>query len=750
MEENPFQYYQVESMYLEDMIKKYPDQVSEQDKENENENMDYIYIVVRRRGGGQRRMLYWKWGPEKRFFEHFNVLYEVITGKEIKKTGWGRLGMSQGLIGKLGELWETYRKGKTDFEYYKKGKIPKKNPNDDEESFNNRLQAIKDTLISLNTKLIGTNFNQKTNGLNIEYFVQEPNQLNFINIYEKCQLILNNEYDNDNPDRNIINLKDIKQNINRNNLSDFGKKYKHAMIDLCLLGEEYRYENQIILKPIDYIVAFIIKCYGLMDIHRNKKNSIRLLQYKKDNVGQPDLLESFLEFRDTFILILNNNKNYLNGNGYLIDQDAILFLNKPHREIEQFILGNYLEENYLEIIQSLMLWIKEIEVTPLHGIFNYFESLKDCEEETCVELFINNILKMSKPDRKLVIQLLWLKKYNPNDLTQIRFNKMIKWGNKKIEQNGFMSFDRIPYLMYMSQRNSKNKDIMVYLNHPQEYEYEYEDFIYFNMIKIYLINMMEFFKNDVEHNIPLNNPNRNQYNDLLLFLDKYIILYKNIYIGYYVFFQMINNLNNTLKKIINEVFEMYDDESGIENGNNYDTSILGTLEINISPFRLPLLLFLFQQLKLKYGVLSDQDIKNIIPEKYRDLMFSNLSAGRGSAIPAMTPALASAGPGAGAGGNNLNGTGSSRAVSRNSQNSTLSTNTLPPSSGIGPAQAAIHGVPAVKSKMTLDELQARKKELEREIAVISSSRGFNVSQIRPKRVEIGLIEQRITQLQGTL
>jgi hypothetical protein len=133
----------VESMYWDDMTKRFPkDQFREEDVEYERneENVDSMYIVITKpTWRNTRRMVYWRWGPEAKFYHHLQALYQVIEGGE---------GMPKPYMEQLGILWEKCKKERTRFQ----GIGRKRYPNDEREDLERlekRYQKVKDYISSL-------------------------------------------------------------------------------------------------------------------------------------------------------------------------------------------------------------------------------------------------------------------------------------------------------------------------------------------------------------------------------------------------------------------------------------------------------------------------------------------------------------------------------------------------------------------------------------------------------------------------
>lgn len=318
----------VESMYWDDMRKRFPTHpYPEEDvKFEENaENVDSIYIVItkaKRKWRSPNRMVYWRWGPEAKFYHHLRALYQVIEGKEMPKPYQEQ----------LGKLWEKCKNGRTLFEDGTKfkGIGRKRYPNDERED----RQRLEERFEKIKLQLtMGEG--------NLEVFVKRQTFENILgdrNIRNEIKSDIQNILQNRNP--NHVEEK-VQQRMIRKQTDQRNKLY----IELFLLMDDIERYVLRHLLPLDYIIAFILKSYEKRDILRNEKNSFKIFGLKSNNtIWLNNHIDIYAWMNTKFMEFVQTINTYLTGDVNEINMTRLYELIQNERQeesIRKYFINNF-------------------------------------------------------------------------------------------------------------------------------------------------------------------------------------------------------------------------------------------------------------------------------------------------------------------------------------------------------------------------------------------------------------------------
>lgn len=415
-----YQQIRVESMYWDDM-KIFPrDQFREEDVEFEKnaENVDSIYIVITsaiRNWRRPRRMVYWRWGPEARFYHHLQALYQVIEGDKE---------MPQPYQKQLGRLWEKCKNAETKFQGIGMKRYPN-NEREDIKYLKERYEKTKKTILT----------NQGNNDLKVllqnRSFQDILNKDINIPIFNKIIALL--YY----PNKKITpnNIKDLMKQSqeNRNGIEIKG------LTDMLLVIFDINHFYNVQIYPVDYIVAFILKSYEKRDILTNQKNSFRIFGLK---TNETILLN---ENTNIYIILKNILEKFIDDNlGYLSGQINDI--------VDNHVLENILmEDNQEELTRNYFERNFQAQITELNQNTN---TLFNMTNSNSLEV----IIRLPKRERKLVASILQKKKEYPNifDLKSYYFQ-----GEKL-----YLSFESLPIFIGLWSNPKDQNLLRQFLENP--------------------------------------------------------------------------------------------------------------------------------------------------------------------------------------------------------------------------------------------------------------------------------------------
>jgi hypothetical protein len=440
----------VESMYWDDMRERFPrDEFREEDVEFEKnaENVDSIYIVITNakrswRERSPKKMVYWRWGPEGKFYHHLRALYQAIEGGDE---------MPQPYQKQLKKLWEKCKKGRTFFQDGTKfkGIGTKRYPNDEREDrkrLEERFEKIKSQLT--------------VGGGDLEVFVRRQT---FENILSDGNIRndIRNEIKSD--------IQRILQNGDRNNaeekvqqrmISKQSNPRDKLYIELYLLIDDIERYVLRHLLPIDYVIAFILKSYEKRDIIRNEKNSFKIFGLKSNNtIWLNDQIYIYAWMNRKFWDFANIVSTYLNG-GFIgvTDNDDEININPLYKLIQndhqEESIRNYFVNNFQDQIRELN------QMIPAPGGAGAGAGAVDAPNNIKIffqgKYIIDFIVALPKRERKLVASILQKKKDNIIQAIPYYFQ-----GEKL-----YISFSNL-YVFIFLWTHSKNKNVLKqFLNNP--------------------------------------------------------------------------------------------------------------------------------------------------------------------------------------------------------------------------------------------------------------------------------------------
>jgi hypothetical protein len=456
----------VESMYWDNMTKRFPkDQFREEDVEYERneENVDSMYIVITKpTWRNTRRMVYWRWGPEAKFYHHLQALYQVIEGGE---------GMPKPYMEQLGILWEKCKKERTRFQ----GIGRKRYPNDEREDLERlekRYQKVKDYISSLM---------QNPNPI-FKTFVMsklQPNILFLLNTNDVESLIENRENEEElfvyifnliYTQRGNVYLRELRTILSegdgkyvgqlmeiKNNKQIITKRdrWNFNMIELFLILYDIHHFQIKKLLSIDYIVAFILKSYDQIMMDQNIKGEFKILllksndpvytnKYSNKRLKRYPILR-YQEYSNLFKIFLRDNMEYLNGTRNNIQEDNFLPRIQPIRvDFQKRSVMKYFYEKYKKELQEinpvLEFYLKTSEqkggiyALKYSYFYLYLDSLFSIKEK------LKQIASLSKNDRKIIEELLKMGK-TPNIYEPIE----MYFHGEKI----YISYQNLPIVLYL-------------------------------------------------------------------------------------------------------------------------------------------------------------------------------------------------------------------------------------------------------------------------------------------------------------
>jgi hypothetical protein len=367
----------VESMYWDDMTKRFPkDQFREEDVEYERneENVDSMYIVITKpTWRNTRRMVYWRWGPEAKFYHHLQALYQVIEGGE---------GMPKPYMEQLGILWEKCKKERTRFQ----GIGRKRYPNDEREDLKRlekRYQKVKDYISSLmqNPNPIFKTFVMSKLQPNILFLLNTNDVESLIENRENEEILLKVLFD---LTYQILNFPIASKELKREKILSEGDgkyvgqlmeiknnkkiitnldRWNFNMIELFLILYDIHHFQIKKLLPIDYIVAFILKSYDQIMMDQNIKGEFKILllksndpvytnKYSNKRLKRYPILR-YQEYSNLFKIFLRDNMEYLNGERNNIEHDIFVRTIQPIRvDFQKRSVMKYFHEKYKKELQK--------------------------------------------------------------------------------------------------------------------------------------------------------------------------------------------------------------------------------------------------------------------------------------------------------------------------------------------------------------------------------------------------------------
>lgn len=454
----------VESMYWDEMRKRFPkDQFREEDVEFEKnvENVDPIYIVITIPAWRRtQRMIYWRWGPEAKFYHHLRALYQVIEGGEE---------MPQPYQEQLGKLWEKCKNG-TKF----KGIGRKRYPNDEREDIQRlekRYQIVKDYILSFMNKphpryktfveeqlqqnilfLLNTNDveslieNRENEEILLNYLFNLTYQILKFPIANKEQKLRKILSDGDGT--YIGKLIEFQKNIQ---IRTIGDQWKFNMIELFLILYDIHHFQRKQLLPIDYIIAFILKLYDQITLNENIKGEFKILllksndpiytnQYSNKNPKRYTILR-YQQYSNLLKIFLRNNMEYLNGTRPNIQNEiSIQNIQNVQMNLQKRSIMKYFKKNYQK------------EIFNIHSVLKIYIDILQNEEYvhiyidlalyliSLITYLLNQIASLSKSDRKIMADLLKMGK-TPNIYEPIE----MYFHGEKI----YISYQNLPIVMYL-------------------------------------------------------------------------------------------------------------------------------------------------------------------------------------------------------------------------------------------------------------------------------------------------------------
>ena len=399
----------VESMYWDDMKKRFPkDQFREEDVEYEKnaENVDSMYIVITKPTQiNTRRMVYWRWGPEAKFYHHLQALYQVIEGGEEMLKPYQK---------QLGRLWEKCKNAETKFQ----GIGRKRYPNDERED----KKYLKERYKKAKSAILKNPTNNDLEELLIhQSFLDICDPDVNTPIYKKIIKILYEA-------NQQITSKNIQELMINSQKNQNGVEIKVLTDMLLVIFDINNFQINKIL-PIDYIVAFILKSYEKRDILTNQKNSFRIFGLKTDEtIWLNERTKTYMLVSDFFKAFIRNNMEYLSGKRNTIENEEYFYYMIPNEgEEKESLIRNYFENNFRDQINELTTLIDSIPNENVVKIYFQGKNILDL------------IISLPKRERKLVASILQKKK---DEIIQA---KAFYFQGEKL----YISFYNLPIFIYL-------------------------------------------------------------------------------------------------------------------------------------------------------------------------------------------------------------------------------------------------------------------------------------------------------------